>query len=636
MGALKILLVDDNPADRILTSRILSREFPGTTITSIFDVSALRAAIDAGDFDLVVTDYQLRWGSGLEVLGEVKARSPNCPVIMFASAGTQEIAVTSMMDRGLDDYVVKSTSHFVRLPVAIRSALERSRSRLRAERAERRVSHLLEHFGVGVFRMTPKGHLLEANRALFTLLGLRAEDAGATETVRTRLGPWPPFPLDDKQAVNGNHGRDVTFQGAGGQQVWLTVSERVDWTSGEPVIEGLVKDVSETQAARQQAEAANRAKDDFLAALSHELRTPLNAMVGWLRLLRAGLLDGRKVRRALDTIERNTYTLARLIDELLDVSRIVTGKVKLELRAVDLGGIVRAMMDAMGPPAQDKGLRLRAEVDPSTGPILGDPVRLQQVLGNLLSNAIKFTPTGGSVTVQLSHVASHAELAVSDTGKGIPSRLLPYIFDRFRQGEMATTRTQGGLGLGLAIARHLVELHGGTIRAESAGEGRGTTMTIQLPIPAALSARVSVDAARWRSEPPQLEPNALRGVRVLVVDDDRDACELLTVTLERWGATVSVATSAREAFAACTMIRPDVLVSDISMPGEDGYSLIRRLRAVDSDVRHVPAIALSALVSEEHRAQALAAGFDLHLPKPMHIPDLIRDVAQLAGRRVAA
>src|SRR5262249_1375517 len=261
---------------------------------------------------------------------------------------------------------------------------------------------------------------------------------------------------------------------------------------------------------------------EFLAALSHELRTPLNAMVGWLRLLRTGSLDARKTQRGLDTIERNTYTLARLIDELLDVSRIVTGKVKLELRAVDLGAVVRAMMDAMGPPAQDKGLTLRAEVDPSIGPLHADPVRLQQVLGNLLSNAIKFTSAGGTVTVSLSRQGSHAEMTVADSGKGIAPELLPHIFDRFRQGEMVTTRAHGGLGLGLAIARHLVELHGGSIRAQSAGEGQGSTMTILLPLPAALPERVSVDISPLRSDRQQLEPNVLHHVRVLVVDDEPD------------------------------------------------------------------------------------------------------------------
>jgi PAS domain S-box-containing protein len=387
------------------------------------------------------------------------------------------------------------------------------------------------------------------------------------------------------------------------------------------------------QAARLDAEAANRAKDEFLAVLSHELRTPLNAMVGWLRLLRMGSLDSRKAQRALETIERNTYTQARLIDDLLDVSRIVTGKIKLELRSVDMGALVRATVDAMGPPAQDKGVELQAEVDPTIGAILGDQFRLQQVLGNLLSNAIKFTPVGGTVRVRLHRVESGVEMVVADTGKGIAPHLLPHVFDRFRQGDTTSTRAQGGLGLGLAIARHLVELHGGTIRADSAGADRGTTMLVSLPLPASALEPTGPGFTHPRYETLRLQPAELTGVHVLVVDDDVDACDLLSVVLQGWGAHVTTATSAAEAFALFGKERPDVVVSDIGMPDEDGYSLIRRLRATEPEDRRVPAIAVSALVSDEHRAHALAAGFDRHLPKPVQITDLLQVVSEFAPAR---
>jgi CheY-like chemotaxis protein len=401
------------------------------------------------------------------------------------------------------------------------------------------------------------------------------------------------------------------------------------------VIEGLVEDISNAQRALREAEAANRAKDAFLANLSHELRTPLNAMVGWVRLLRMGSLDVRQAERALETIERNAHAQARLIDELLDLSRIVTGNLKLELRPVDLSAAIRAMMDAMGPHARDKRVQLRAEVDPTIGPVLGDAVRLQQALGNLLSNAIKFTPAGGTVGVRLARAGpSHAEIAVTDTGKGIASHLLPHIFDGFRQGDM--TCAPAHRGLGLTIARQLVELHGGAMRAHSAGEGCGTTVTVTLPVPPNLPERATRQPSPARYELLQPETLQLQGLYVLIVEDDPDVCELLTVALERWGARVAVATGAREAFTLFVTTHPDIVVSDIAMPEEDGYSLIRRLRAAESGGRRVPAIAVTAFASEDHRAEALAAGFDVHLPKPVQLPDLGRLVAELGAGRAPA
>jgi PAS domain S-box-containing protein len=386
------------------------------------------------------------------------------------------------------------------------------------------------------------------------------------------------------------------------------------------------------QTARQEAEAANRSKDEFLAMLSHELRTPLNAILGWANMLRAGTLDEATMGRAFEAIERNTKVQAQLLEDLLDASRIVSGKLHVDVRPVDLVRIAETAIDAVRPAADAKGIVLAAALDPSVGPVAGDPGRLQQTVWNLLSNAIKFTPREGRVEIQLTRLDSRVQIIVSDTGSGISPDFLPHVFDRFRQA--ASARPHGGLGIGLAIVRHIVELHGGAVEAASPGEGQGATFTVTFPaMPDRPDARDAAEA------PPAItlaafgHPGSLTGVRVLVVDDEADARELFTAVLERQGAEVRTSAAAREAFELLRSWRPDVLVSDIEMPDDDGYTLIQQVRALPPESGgRIPAVALTAYARVTDRSRALREGFHLHVTKPVEPAELAAAVANLAGR----
>jgi signal transduction histidine kinase len=382
------------------------------------------------------------------------------------------------------------------------------------------------------------------------------------------------------------------------------------------------------QKARLDAEAANRAKDEFIAMISHELRTPLGAILIWAQLLRAEELDAAATARAVGMIERSTKTLAQLIDDLLDVSRIIAGKLIFEARPVDLRFVVEAALDAAQPAAQSKGVAVERAIEAGVPPISGDAGRLQQVVGNLLANAIKFTPEGGRVEAALERSGGRAQIRVRDTGSGINAEFLPFIFERFRQADSTSTRKQKGLGLGLAIARHIVEMHGGSIEAASAGEGEGSTFTVTLP----LSLRDGEAAGAGRSSDDDTAPaeSTLSGVRILIVDDEEDAREAMVVLLSQAGAAVEAVGSAAEAMDLLRERPPDLLLSDIAMPGEDGYALIRQVRALEADRGgHIPAAALTAYATLEDRRKALLAGYNEHIPKPVDPSRLIATVASL-------
>lgn len=389
--------------------------------------------------------------------------------------------------------------------------------------------------------------------------------------------------------------------------------------------------------ARLYAEArdANRMKDDFLAVLSHELRTPLNAIVGYSRLLRGGILPPEEVGRGLETLERNATWLTQIVEDVLDVSRIVTGKIRLDVQTVELPMIVHNAVSTLQPAADAKGVRLQTVIDPRVGPVSGDPDRLQQVLWNLVSNAVKFTPKNGRVHLRLERVNSHVEIVVSDTGIGIRPEFLPHVFERFRQAAAGPARTYGGLGLGLAIVRHIVEMHGGTVVAASAGEKQGSTFTVCLPLMIA-----KPDSVEPRGEHPltalriPLEGlTDLHGIRVLAVDDEIDALGLLRVVLETAGAEVTTVSSSAAALEIIESLRPDVLVADLGMPLVDGFALIRQIRNLPNhEVRDVPAAALTAFARSEDRTKALQSGFEMHLAKPVDPGELVASVATLARR----
>jgi signal transduction histidine kinase/ActR/RegA family two-component response regulator len=390
------------------------------------------------------------------------------------------------------------------------------------------------------------------------------------------------------------------------------------------------------RAARTEAEAANRLKDEFLATLSHELRTPLNAVFGWARLLRGAAPEPETMARGLEVIERNATAQVKLIEDLLDVSRIVAGKMRLNVRSVAVPAVVEAALDAIRPAAAAKGIRLESVLDPAAGPVVGDPDRLQQVVWNLLANAIKFTSRGGRVQTTLARVDSHLEITVSDTGLGIAPDVLPHVFERFQQGDGGSTRQHGGLGIGLALVRHLTELHGGSVSAHSEGLGHGATFVVRLPISLATDtpavARVHPvvsDAVVPASDV------SLAGLRLLLVDDERDTLDLFARLLGSTGAAIETAGSVAEAMASFTRRPPDVLVADIEMPQEDGYALIRRVRA-DERGAGVPAVAVTAYGRVEDRVRLLAAGFNMHVPKPVEPTELIAVVAALARRSAAS
>jgi signal transduction histidine kinase/CheY-like chemotaxis protein len=383
--------------------------------------------------------------------------------------------------------------------------------------------------------------------------------------------------------------------------------------------------------ARVAAEAANRAKDEFLSILSHELRTPLTAILGWADILRTRRPEPPALERALRIIERNAKALVQLIEDILDVSRIVAGKLRLDLRAVDPAAAVRAAIDVVRPLADAKGIVIEAALE-DAGTLAADPQRLQQIVWNLLSNAVKFSPQASRIEVRLTRVSRDGggvELRVIDSGSGIEPDFLPHVFERFRQADGSSTRSSGGLGLGLAIVKHLVELHEGTITAESGGAGRGSTFTVTLPFRPRIAGRLGT---AWVADPATPWRQRLDGVRVVIVDDEPDARDLIATILRDQGAHVTVAASALEAVAAVKLERPDVFVSDIGMPDEDGYALLEKVRALTADPHPLPALALTAYAGVEDARMAVLAGFQRHLAKPVAPAQLIDAVARLAGR----
>jgi len=389
------------------------------------------------------------------------------------------------------------------------------------------------------------------------------------------------------------------------------------------------------QAARSQAEAANRTKDEFLATLSHELRTPLNAILGWIQLLRCRNLDQDTTNIALETIDRNSRALAQLIEDVLDVSRIIQGKLCLNIQPVELMTVIESTVNSMSPAANAKEISIESKLDPSIGIVMGDVNRLQQVMWNLLSNAVKFTPKEGKVYIQTERINSYVQIRVSDTGVGIHPDFLPYAFERFRQADGSTTRTHNGLGLGLSIVRHLVELHGGTVDIESPGVNKGTVLIVNLPMKPVVVKPINhlVDEKLVPIHKAAPVIPILTGLKLLVVDDESDACHLLATFLTDYGARVLTAASAKEAMLLLEEYQPHVLISDIGMPEEDGYVLIRRIRSLtEAEGGQIPAIALTAYARLEDRDKALLSGFQLHFPKPINPLDLVLVVANLVGR----
>jgi PAS domain S-box-containing protein len=643
----------------------------------------LRMALEAGKLGVIELQYErgvLEWDDrALELLGLPTGRTPTGPeavarihpgdvdraraIIEQALRPGAEAVRLECRVRGWDDVersiLAMVKTHFDsrgrpdRVVGTLQDVTEQREAELERERLATIVEQSTDFIGVGDM----EGRVQWVNEAGRRLLGLeRQEDVTRYQLRDFFLPEDRPFVASHIAPTFLNGGRwegEFRFrhfqtgeaipaqynafalmeQGTQRQTGIATVSRDIrEQKRMEAEREGLL---ARERAAREEAEEANQLKDEFLATVSHELRTPLTAVLGWVQLLRTGTLPPDKRERALATVERNARAQGQLIEDLLDVSRIMTGKLKLEVSSVDVSHVVEAALESLRPAAEAKGIRIQAALD-SAGTIMGDASRLQQVVWNLLSNAVKFTPKGGRVQVLVERRDSSVEVSVADTGQGISAQFLPHVFERFRQADGSTTRKAGGLGLGLAIVRHLVELHGGTVSAASEGEGRGATFVVSLPQAVAMRRELKVPPvlrgplqAQENHCPPQLV-----GLRLLIVDDEEDTRELLRSLLETCGGLVTTASSPEEALSMMRRESFDVLVSDIGMPEEDGYRFIARVRALPAaQGGDISAVALTAYTRMEDRTRALLAGFNTHVPKPIEPVELLAVIASLATRR---
>ncbi|MBG1242251.1 hybrid sensor histidine kinase/response regulator [Nostoc sp. NZL] len=527
-----------------------------------------------------------------------------------------------------------------------RDITEHKRAEKTLRESEARFRRLFESNLIGVAFWNVDGFILDANDAFLQLAGYTRDEFATLGRINWReLTSVEYKDLDDRallelQTTGVSKIYEKEYIHRNGKRVPIVlgvallndskdngvafVLDITDRKSAEKECDRLLE--RETKA-RKQAEIANNIKDEFLAVLSHELRTPLNSVLGWSKMLRTRKFDEKTTHHALETIERNAKLQTQLIEDLLDVSRILQGKLNLNICPVSLVMVVEAALETVQLAAQAKSIQIKTIFDPTLEQVMGDPNRLQQVVWNLLSNAVKFTPTGGRVEIRLMEVGNQAQIKISDTGKGISSEFLPYVFDYFRQADSTTTRTFGGLGLGLAIVRKVVEMHGGKVQAESPGEGSGTTFTVELP----LLVR-SEDVRRENNQSLDCEPESslLSDTQVLVVDDEPDIRDLVTFILQDYGVEVTAVSSAQEALQALSESIPDVLISDIGMPKTDGYMLMREVRARSPQQGGlVPAIALTAYAGEMNQQQALAAGFQMHISKPVDPDALVKAIADL-------
>lgn len=630
----RILLVDDNYDDRLLIAHALEQKFPEVQLQEVFRAQDLELALSSRQFDLVITDYELRWTDGLTVLQTIKNLYPDCPVIMFTASGTQEIAVEAMK-LGLDDYILKSAHHYVRLPAAVKSALDKVEAQRKVAGLESRLQTLLDNLNVGIYCLSENGVLLEANKAFLRLAGL-SDITQSTEIL-------------SKLQFNGTRDKEIVLRYEDDIPIWVRISQTVTTKEGAVIIDGLMEDISlskQREAERSKAMAelatakeelkrllgeareANRIKDQFIAIVSHELRSPLTSILGWAKILRSGKLNETKLAQGLETIERNANLQNTLIEDILDISRIIQNRLRLNKQPINIAAIIQSVLLDVKPRVQAKSITLESKIGASVGTIMGDAARLLQVISNLVNNAIKFTPQGGQIFVELQQINSSIQFTVKDTGVGIGADFLPHVFEPFRQADNSKARTHNGLGLGLAIVRNLVEMHNGAVHVMSEGIGKGATFMVELPIYSIPSQEINESLEKSQQDKVEEVPS-LSGIHILIVDDDKDTRELLAEIIEGYEAKVTTTASASEALEALFQLEPDILLSDIAMPQEDGYSLIRKIRSQPGDIQRIPAIALTAFAREEDKKQALEAGFQQHLVKPVNPTELVSAVCRL-------
>jgi PAS domain S-box-containing protein len=655
-----ILMVDDTPANLLTLEAVLS-PLGHRLVRAASGEEALRRMLEE-EFCLVLVDVQMAGMDGFETAALIKShpRIAQTPLIFVTAISGDANHVFRGYEEGAVDYLVKPVDpHALRAKVRVfvdlylrgKKILEQDRL-LRAReiaairrRGEERFRGLADSVGVSVWATAADGSILSCNRAWASYSGMEArgevidaqfvhpddhERARSTWLAARAAGTlWEAeYRLKRKDGVYLWHlGRAVPELNARGAISGWTVTA-TDIDARKRTYDTRAQLLRHEQRARADAEAANRAKDEFLANASHELRAPLNAILGWVQMLRAGMLDESRTAHALATIERNAHLQRALVEDILDVSRIIAGKVALDEAPLRLGALVAAAVEGARPDAATKGIEVVETDDGAADDVTGDSTRLQQALGNLLANAVKFTPSGGCIRVHRWRAGTNVAVRITDTGIGIANDFLPHVFDRFRQADGSSTRAYGGLGLGLAIVQNIVELHGGSVRAESEGLGRGTSLTMTLPAdhrPSERSVRVST---------PLVLAEDLAGMNVLFVDDERDSRELAGEFLSGRGAAVRTAGSAEEAMRLIKERAPDVIVSDLGMPKEDGLSLIRRIRKLPpAEGGNAPAIAVTGLASRDDARRALAAGFQEHLPKPLRLDKLVDALTRLGDRR---
>jgi PAS domain S-box-containing protein len=646
---MKILVVDDNPASRYATARILkSADFQVVEATTGNEAIALAEA----GADLVVLDVNLPDMDGFEVCRVLRrqARTALTPILHLSATFVADMDKVRGLESGADGYL----THPMEPPVLIATVNAFLRARAAEEgmrRSEEKYRAIFDQALNGISLISDELVYIDVNPAMCRILGRQREEivgrpsaqfvprefGAEIERISRELmaqGNWRgvyPLVRPDGQLVHLDW--NISLHSLPGVRLAI-VTDITDRVLIEREREGLL---ASERAARGEAEKANRLKDDFLATLSHELRTPLNAIVGWSHFLQQPAATREDLAEGMAVIERNAKVQTQLIADLLDVSRITSGKMRLDLHSFNPAEVIHAALESIMPAARAKEIKVERNLESDAGPVLADPARVQQVVWNLVSNAVKFTPRGGTIWVELRRIGEQIEVRVSDTGEGMSPSFLPHMFDRFRQADASTRRNQGGLGLGLAIVKNLVEMHGGTVRAESQGEGKGSTFFVTLPVTAKQEPESPLEdaptAAVKERESWQLPAKGLSGMRILVVDDERDARQLLGRVIADAGAEVMEAASVREALLALDAFRPDVLVSDIGMPVEDGYDLVRKLRLRGHTKDDLPAIALTAFARVEDREKALSSGFSMHLAKPLNVTELLSSIAALAGAK---
>jgi signal transduction histidine kinase/DNA-binding response OmpR family regulator len=684
---LRVLIVDDDPATRALQRKNLTRV--GYVVVDASTLEEAEDTLRAGGVDVMVLDYRLDGPvSGLEFYRSMREAGFDLPAILVTGFSDESRAVEALR-AGIRDVLPKVDDYLDYLPdavgrvvmqvrtereaaesVALRELIERLQAETQTLETIGRVGRrLAAELDLDKLIQTVTDACTEVIGAKVGAFGqtFRGEDViridDVTKDPRVDLhGPHyglPPGELsvcsylavpvlsrsgDTLGGLFFGHPDPAVFTARHARIVESIATQAAVAIDNARLVEAMRKNAEERErllaserAARGESERASRLKDDFLATLSHELRTPLNAILGWAQLLRSRPSDMKQIGDGLETIERNARAQAQIVDDLLEMSRIISGKLRLEVQPVDLASTVESSIRTVRPAADAKSIRLQPILDPRAGPISGDPARIEQILWNLLSNAIKFTPKYGQVQVVLARVNSHVELTVSDTGIGIQPDFLPFLFDRFRQADASTTRQHRGIGLGLSIVKSLVEMHGGTVSASSEGSGHGATFVVKLPLTIVRS-DVETQVARLHPTSTRFAPAAdqvprLTGLRILVVDDEPDARELLKRILSDYEGTVEVAASAAEALNAIAKQPPDVLVSDIGMPDVDGYELLRAVRRLPRERGgQTPAVALTAFARSEDRQRALLSGYQSHIAKPVQAAELITVIASVAGR----